>query len=63
MLAKDCGIIPELQKINMIRLLIGCMPAHVADGISNGQDASERDIYRAQIIRLELQKNGKDEIY
>ncbi|MBR5308141.1 MAG: ATP--guanido phosphotransferase [Clostridia bacterium] len=51
MLAKECGIIPELSDINLTRLLIDCMPAHIMLSDPSGTDAQRRDILRAEKIR------------
>jgi len=54
MLAKECGIIDKLSDINLVRLLIECMPAHIISADHDGAAASKRDILRAAKIRNTL---------
>ncbi len=55
-LASDCGIIPELKNINLIKLLIEIMPAHISEKFSDASISPEkRDKYRADIIKHTLQ--------
>ncbi len=54
-LASDCGIIPELRDVNLVKLLIEIMPAHIIEKFSDAADSTERrDKYRADIIKQAL---------
>lgn len=54
MLAKECGIIESLSDINLVKLLIDCMPAHIISADTVGADAEKRDVIRAEKIRSAL---------
>ncbi len=51
LLAKNCGIINELCDINMVQLLVECMPAHIMLMCECAEDALSRDVIRAEKIR------------
>ncbi len=51
MLGKECGIIDKLSNVNMVKILIECMPAHIALNNSQAQDPAKRDELRAEKIR------------
>ncbi len=54
MLAKDCGIIDLLKNINLVKLLINSLPAHIIGMNSDTIDSVQRDVFRASYIRNEL---------
>lgn len=58
MLGSDSGIIDEIVNVNMVRMLIECMPYHIMNGPSNCTDPILRDSARADIIRNMLKTKG-----
>ncbi len=51
LLASSCGLLPELNEKNLIKLLFEIMPYHVVDRFPDAVTAEKRDKYRADIIR------------
>ena len=56
MLAKECGIIEALSEINLVKIMIECMPAHIISLSDSANDPNKRDIIRAERIRTFLNK-------
>ena len=50
-LGVGCGVIGELQKVNLSRLLVEAMPAHILGKYPDITTASARDIKRAEIVK------------
>lgn len=51
MLGKCTGVIDKLEKRNLVRILIECMPSHVSLSGSDIDSAEKRDVARADRIR------------
>lgn len=56
MLAKDCRLIDELSEINLVKIMIESMPAHIIKSHDNANDSFKRDIIRAERIRNFLKR-------
>ena len=59
MLARESGIITELNDKNLVRILIECMPAHIIGANAEAADEEIRDIVRAKKIREQISLNQK----
>ena len=55
--ATECGVIPECREKNLTKLFVEVMPAHITTKFG-ARDTKERDRYRADYVRSELEKDS-----